>query len=966
MATNYTGQLPVSSSSLISVLAANPAFCAAVSACASDIYPIAASLAGNTLSITQSNGGPTVSVDLSGLSSADSFLTSATLVGTVLTLGVVGQPSVSVDLASLSTPLVATDSSTIDFTTSGVSGHDLTADVKISATPGDVTLSVNPDGLVADLLIDPSRGDVIITSSAAGVKAEAVRDWTTGTAYLVNDLVYDAVSGNAYRATVAHTAGASLAADIVNWVPLVSSAENIYTDDGSLTADRTVTLNGHYLRMVGSNGAAYFFADGTARNSRWGLAPLTVSTPAALPLTAYAPDFSNNTAHRYVVNATSTGDVALTASTGLAYGELASIVIDNLRATDVNVTFDASYKDASGAAVASIVVPAGERHAIVFAGENSSTATVLAGGGTFTETTLTVTDTDTVNLTAGGVNGHAISADVRIDTVTPGNVTFSSSVNGLAAAVAFPADLRVVSIAASVTPGIYTATLSDSSTFNVDLSALDEAPATAISPADTATGAVGTSALYAREDHAHPVTIGLTATGAAITMTVNAVTATLTPAVGTVQDYLGFNAAGDLVKQASSATNIYTNDGTLAANRTVTMGGRSLTFDGSSNDVVIDTSGYPTSGRWGLISPVSTTVGAGAIPNQFLSFQDQTGHYLTVGVAATGDLTVAAITDLQNGEFATYTIDNSRATPLNVNLPGTVTAGGVAVTSITIPAASSYTLAFAKTAGGTGFELLNPPAGASTNLYNTDGSLTGNRVVNLNGHFLSIDGSVSALDIGQDGIPISDNFYRTAHVTTFGAGAIPAQTPDLYTMSNVSYTAPATSTGDLTITPTVSLGVGQIATVNVRNERAGTLGVVFANGLGQDGAAIPAQTLAAGEERSYVVVGRMQSAGGYTLIGVSSGSAPAGTLTIETKTGNYTTVAADQGKYIRFTGGVPTFHVPAAGEIGQQIIIRNATGAALTAIATGSTVNGSLTVSNTECLAMLCVAAGTWDAIGGI
>lgn len=54
------------------------------------------------------------------------------------------------------TALVATDSSTIDFTASGVAGHALTGVVKISATPGNVVLVANPDGLAASVLIPAS------------------------------------------------------------------------------------------------------------------------------------------------------------------------------------------------------------------------------------------------------------------------------------------------------------------------------------------------------------------------------------------------------------------------------------------------------------------------------------------------------------------------------------------------------------------------------------------------------------------------------------------------------------------------------------------------------------------------------------------------------------------------------------------------------------------------------------------
>jgi hypothetical protein len=78
----------------------------------------------------------------------------------------------------------------------------------------------------------------------------------------------------------------------------------------------------------------------------------------------------------------------------------------------------------------------------------------------------------------------------------------------------------------------------------------------------------------------------LTAASNAITSTVNGVTATLTPtAGGTIAENLGFNAAGNLVRQTASAANtpnIYTADGTLTGARTITMGSNALNFRSNS------------------------------------------------------------------------------------------------------------------------------------------------------------------------------------------------------------------------------------------------------------------------------------------------------------------------------------------------------------------------------------------------
>jgi hypothetical protein len=89
--------------------------------------------------------------------------------------------------------------------------------------------------------------------------------------------------------------------------------------------------------------------------------------------------------------------------------------------------------------------------------------------------------------------------------------------------------------------------------------------------------------------------------------------------------------------------------------------------------------------------------------------------------------------------------------------------------------------------------------------------------------------------------------------------------------------------------------------------------------------------------------------------------------TVTTKTVGYTTNSGDFGGYIRFTAGVPTFHAPLAADVGKQIVIRNATGAQITCVAgAGATISGSLVVANAENLAVVCTAAGTYDAVGGI
>lgn len=65
------------------------------------------------------------------------------------------------------TALVATDTSTIDFTTSGVSGHNLTGSVKVSAVAGN-QIVVQADGLYVDVsALDVCAGIFALTSAAS-------------------------------------------------------------------------------------------------------------------------------------------------------------------------------------------------------------------------------------------------------------------------------------------------------------------------------------------------------------------------------------------------------------------------------------------------------------------------------------------------------------------------------------------------------------------------------------------------------------------------------------------------------------------------------------------------------------------------------------------------------------------------------------------------------------------------------
>lgn len=126
---------------------------------------------------------------------------------------------------------------------------DLTVQMiqQISATGGSVDRSLKypstePSGFVSTLPVKASRAGKIISFDANGnllVTSELGTwkgNWTTATAYVLRDLVLDAVTNNVYICTEAHTSG-TLATDVSasKWA-LVVNAEYVKTQADSATA----------------------------------------------------------------------------------------------------------------------------------------------------------------------------------------------------------------------------------------------------------------------------------------------------------------------------------------------------------------------------------------------------------------------------------------------------------------------------------------------------------------------------------------------------------------------------------------------------------------------------------------------------------------------------------------------------------------------------------------------------------
>ena len=183
-------------------------------------------------------------------------------------------------------------------------------------------------------------------------------------------------------------------------------------------------------------------------------------------------------------------------------------------------------------------------------------------------TSIPVQDSNTVDLT---FSLGTLAADLKIDTVSPGNVVLTSNTNGLRATMTMNADVTITNIAPAATPGHFTVTLSDASTLNMDLTSLVSPTPSSLAPVSSAAlPVVGTSVEYARADHVHPITNTLTTTGGKITSTVSGVAAEIDPVAGTPVELLGFDAAGDLVKGAGAAGATATTNVLAAAGSAIT------------------------------------------------------------------------------------------------------------------------------------------------------------------------------------------------------------------------------------------------------------------------------------------------------------------------------------------------------------------------------------------------------------
>ena len=203
---------------------------------------------------------------------------------------------------------------------------------------------------------------------------------------------------------------------------------------------------------------------------------------------------------------------------------------------------------------------------------------------------------------------------------------------------------------------------------------------------------------------------------------------------------LGTNASGDIIAATASTTpNIYSVDGTLAANRTVTQGTNSINFSGAGNklftggSVIIDAGGQNTGtsanalifGSAGSGEAIASKRTAGG-NNSGLDFY--TGYFNRLSITNFGNVGIGTTAPANKLEVTQGTAGNSgiRMTNLpNVGALGTNASGDIiAATAATTP-----------------------------NIYTADGTLAGNRIVTQGANSLQFTGTGNTiLNSGNVGI----------------------------------------------------------------------------------------------------------------------------------------------------------------------------------------------------------------------
>lgn len=248
--------------------------------------------------------------------------------------------------------------------------------------------------------------------------------------------------------------------------------------------------------------------------------------------------------------------------------------------------------------------------------------------------------------------------------------------------------------------------------------------------------------------------------GAQATISSSAITFNATQFVSQGIQWLTTDNSGNIIPVAPpSSVNIYNSDGTLTGLRTITMGSNPLTFLGTNNFSI-----ECTTLNLGMSLATTVQLRGTTIINQ-TGFVGGGNQY--IGVSTTGNLQVMptpVITNIYNSDGSlsgnrnvtvganTLTFSGAVGSVFNLNIEkiylGGFVGGGSRVLTI-------------DNTGLIGAAIISP-----VNIYNTDGTLTGNRVVTVGANSLTFNGIAgSILDFNFDQIYMAGNYSAMSSQT---------------------------------------------------------------------------------------------------------------------------------------------------------------------------------------------------------
>ncbi|WP_267402095.1 MULTISPECIES: tail fiber domain-containing protein [unclassified Chryseobacterium] len=311
---------------------------------------------------------------------------------------------------------------------------------------------------------------------------------------------------------------------------------------------------------------------------------------------------------------------------------------------------------------------------------------------------------------------------------------------------------------------------------------------------------------------------------------------------------------------AQSSVNIYNTDGTLTGNRVVTQGANNLTFNGTTGNLIVQSNNngaqrsYFSNTNTGANSRMDVAVAAGTggvylgVDNGSGIFGAGSKGYLdnrSGGRFAFGSTGVEQMTIAANGNVGIG--NSSPSVKLDINSGGTSTTPVAAFKIVDGNQSAGKIL----TSDANGVATWQDPASTSSvNIYNSNGTLTGNRVVTQAANTLaftstatngfSVDGATLSVDAANDrvGFGTTAPLAKTDAVgTTFGMRMAGGNWDNLWfnlTANGPSINASGAETGmnfNVGTNATGTYGDGQTLTTVATMRANGNMGIGTTNPL---------------------------------------------------------------------------------------------------------------------------------------